>query len=80
MMVLVYDRKLKLSLVFLKNFFREKEDVPSKDFTSLFESPLSSLFLSDGMVASLTGKDLTCSQDDLFSLVTVNGVWHCLEF
>ena len=81
MMVLVYDRKLKLSfIVFLKKFFREKEDVPSKDFTFLFGSPLSSLFLSDGMVASLAGEDLTCSQDDLFSLITVNGIWHCLEF
>ena len=80
MMVLVYDRKLKLSLYSFLKIFSKKEVAPSKDFTFLFGSPLSSLFLSDGMVASLAGEDLTCSQDDLFSLVTVNGIWHCLEF
>ncbi len=50
------------------------------DATSLLGPPLSSLFLSDGMVASLAGEDLPCSQDDLFSLITVNGIWYGLEF
>ena len=52
----------------------------SKNFTSLFGAPLFSLFLSDGMVAGLASKDLPCSQDNLFSLVTMNGIWHCLKF
>ena len=50
------------------------------DATFLLGPPLFSLFLSDGMVAGLAGKDLPCSQDDFFSLVAMNGIWHCLEF
>ena len=36
MMVLVYDGKLKVSLESFLKFFSKKEEVPSKDFTSLF--------------------------------------------
>ena len=64
----------------LKTFFNHKEVSSNMDATSLLGPPLSSLFLSDGMVASLAGEDLPCSQDDLFSLITMNGIWYGLEF
>ena len=80
MMVLVYDRSLNFPYSFSKNLFEKRRGGPKQRISHPFWVTLSSLFLSNGMVASLAGEDLTCSQDDLFSLVTVNGIWHCLEF
>ena len=44
----------------------------------MFGHSPSFLFLSDGMVASLAGEDLTCSQDDLFCLARYE--WHLALF